>query len=91
MISQSKTISFLSKTLLKISVFQKTSFYFQFFIQFQFCCEELWESTYKKSCSQSHTSFKAYRIHCNHSKGRVVQEYLLSVEKRYTRVIVFLV
>ena len=31
--------------------------------------------------SRSHTSFKTYRIFCNHSKRRVVQEYLLGVEK----------
>ena len=80
-----KNISFLSKTLLKYSVFQKTSCHFHFFTQFQFHYEELWESTYKRPYSRSHTSFKAYRIHCNYSKRRVVHEYLLGVEKRGTK------
>ena len=61
-------ISFLSKTLRKNSVFQKTIFYFLFFTQFLFYCEEFWESSYKLSCSQSRTSFKAYRLHCNQLK-----------------------
>ena len=69
------------KFLFKNSVFQKTSFHFHFFTQFLFYCEEFWESTYKKSCSRLHTRFKAYKIHCNHSKRRVVQEYLLGIEK----------
>ena len=36
-------------------------------------------------CSWSHISFKAYRIFCNYSKRRIVQGYLLGVEKRCTR------
>ena len=80
-----KNISFLSKTLCKNSIFQKTSFHFHFFTQFEFYCEEFWESTYKSPCSSSHTSFKAYKIFCNYSKRRIVQGYLLGVEKRCTR------
>jgi len=75
-----KNTRFLSKTLFKNSVFQKSGFYFLFFTQFQFYCEEFWESTYKRPCSQSRTRFKAYRIHCNHSKSCC----LLGVEKSCT-------
>ena len=77
--------SILPKTLFKNSVFQKTCFYFLFFTQFQSYCEEFWESIYNRSCSRSHASFKTYRIHCYHSKRRVVQEYLLGVKKRCTK------
>ena len=46
---------FSAQTLFKSFVFQKTCFYFLLFTQFQFYCEEFWESTYKESCSRSHT------------------------------------
>ena len=37
---------------------------------------------YKSPCSRSHISFKAYRIFCNYSKRRIVQDYLLAVVLR---------
>ena len=51
-----------------------------FFTQFQSYCEDFWESTFRKPCSQSHTRFKAYKIHCIHSKSYC----LLGVEKSCT-------
>jgi len=83
-----KTLVFY-QILFKISVFQKTSFHFHFFTQIPLLCEEFWESSYKSSCSRSHTSLKAYRILCNHSKRKIVQECLLGVEEKLYKVLLF--
>ena len=87
MLTPIKNHKFSVQTLLKNSVFQKTSFHFHFFTQFLFHCEEFWDFTYKRPCSRSHTSFKAYRIYCNHSKRRVVQECLLGVKEKLCKLL----